>query len=128
AASRPGSTPTTRPPAPRAPALAAAMTPPRPPVSTTAPPRARPAPTASAAAASSGPQSPAPTTATCNRREGSMGRWYRTRPLSPGSDPAPPAAVTALRDVPDAELVRRIADRRQDALGALYDRYAGLLL
>ena len=49
--------------------------------------------------------------------------------MSPGTDSAAsPAARTALRDLGDAELVRRIADRRQDALGALYDRYAPLLL
>jgi RNA polymerase sigma-70 factor (ECF subfamily) len=49
--------------------------------------------------------------------------------LSPGTDPAAsPPAVSALRDLADAELVTRIADRRQDALGALYDRYAPLLL
>lgn len=50
--------------------------------------------------------------------------------MSPGTDPAAPpaAAVAALRDLGDAELIRRVADRRQDALGALYDRYAPLLL
>ena len=51
------------------------------------------------------------------------------RPLSPGTDPSsPPDALAALRDLGDAELVRRIADRRQDAVGVLYDRYAPLLL
>ena len=51
-------------------------------------------------------------------------------PVSPGTDPAAPpaAAAAALRDLGDAELVRRVADRRQEALGALYDRYAPLLL
>jgi RNA polymerase sigma-70 factor (ECF subfamily) len=50
--------------------------------------------------------------------------------LSPGHDPAasPDTTTAALRDLPDAELVRRVADRRQDALGALYDRFAPLLL
>src|SRR5947207_15724700 len=33
-----------------------------------------------------------------------------------------------MRELPDAELVRRIADRRQEALAALYDRFAPLLL
>jgi len=33
-----------------------------------------------------------------------------------------------MRDLPDAELVRRIADRRQEALAELYDRFAPLLL
>ena len=34
----------------------------------------------------------------------------------------------ALRELADAELLRRIADRRQDALAALYDRFSPLLL
>jgi RNA polymerase sigma-70 factor (ECF subfamily) len=49
--------------------------------------------------------------------------------LSPGTDPAAsPPAISALRELSDGELVTRIADRRQDALGVLYDRFAPLLL
>ena len=44
-----------------------------------------------------------------------------------GSDPAPLPA-TALRDLSDVDLVRRVADRRPEALAALYDRHAPLLL
>jgi RNA polymerase sigma-70 factor (ECF subfamily) len=44
-----------------------------------------------------------------------------------GSEPAP-APTTALRELPDTELVHRIADRRQEALAALYDRFAPLLM
>ncbi len=59
----PGKTPTTRPPAARAPALAEAITPPRPPVSSTAPARATSAPTSRAIVAVASSQLAAPTTA-----------------------------------------------------------------
>jgi RNA polymerase sigma-70 factor (ECF subfamily) len=36
--------------------------------------------------------------------------------------------ATALRELPDLELVRRVADRRPEALAELYDRHAPLLL
>ena len=45
----------------------------------------------------------------------------------PGSDPAP-APEAALRELADADLVRRVADRRPEALAELYDRHAPLLL
>lgn len=49
-------------------------------------------------------------------------------PVTPlGTDPGPVTAA-ALRELPDAELVRRVADRRQEALAELYDRFAPLLL
>jgi RNA polymerase sigma-70 factor (ECF subfamily) len=44
-----------------------------------------------------------------------------------GSHPAP-ASAAALRELPDPELVQRIADSRPEALAELYDRYAPLLL
>jgi RNA polymerase sigma-70 factor (ECF subfamily) len=47
--------------------------------------------------------------------------------MSPGAEGAalPDAAI---RELADAELLRRIADRRQEALAVLYDRFAPLLL
>ena len=44
-----------------------------------------------------------------------------------GSDPAPVPAA-ALRELADAELVRRVADRRPEAVAELYDRHAPRLL
>src|SRR3954469_25540382 len=61
--SGPGRSPTVTPPASLAPRHAAAMTPPRPPQTSTAPARASAWPTSSAAAFSSASASPAPTTA-----------------------------------------------------------------
>ena len=46
---------------------------------------------------------------------------------SPGSEEAA-APNAAMRELADAELLRRIADRRQEALAVLYDRFAPLLL
>src|SRR6188474_1808926 len=60
------------------------------------------------------------------------GRVARTRVtvrrvISAGSEgPAVPDA--AMRELADAELLRRIADRRQEALAVLYDRFSPLLL
>src|SRR3954451_21563922 len=62
--SGPGRSPTVTPPASLAPRHAAAMTPPSPPQTSTAPPRASARPTSSATASSSASASPAPTTAT----------------------------------------------------------------
>ncbi len=47
--------------------------------------------------------------------------------MSPGAEGAA-VPDAALRELADAELLRRIADRRQEALAALYDRFAPLLL
>jgi RNA polymerase sigma-70 factor (ECF subfamily) len=47
------------------------------------------------------------------------------RPVTPGADSIPAAAM---RDLPDAELVRRLADRRQEALVEIHERFAPLLL
>jgi RNA polymerase sigma-70 factor (ECF subfamily) len=44
-----------------------------------------------------------------------------------GTDPALDSAA-ALRELADADLLRRIAGRRQEALAELYDRHAPLLL
>jgi RNA polymerase sigma-70 factor (ECF subfamily) len=44
----------------------------------------------------------------------------------PGSDGAAISAAV-LRELPDAELIKRVADRREEALAALYDRFAPLL-
>src|SRR5512143_797193 len=41
---------------------------------------------------------------------------------------APPSSSPASRAAEDLAIVRRIADRRPEALGELYDRYAPLLL
>jgi RNA polymerase sigma-70 factor (ECF subfamily) len=47
--------------------------------------------------------------------------------MAPGSDGASlPAA--AMRELSDGELLRRIADHRQDALAVLYDRFSPLLV
>jgi RNA polymerase sigma-70 factor (ECF subfamily) len=48
--------------------------------------------------------------------------------VTPPRSDSPPAAPSALRELPDADLVKRIADGRQEALGELYDRHAPLLL
>ena len=47
--------------------------------------------------------------------------------MSPGAEGAA-VPDAALRELADAELLRRIADRRQEALAVLYDRFAPLLL
>jgi RNA polymerase sigma-70 factor (ECF subfamily) len=52
---------------------------------------------------------------------------YPCGPVTSRSD-SPLAAPSALREPTDADLVKRIADGRQEALGELYDRYAPLLL
>ena len=45
----------------------------------------------------------------------------------PGTEPAP-APGGALRELADADLVRRVVDRRPEALAELFDRHAPLLL
>ncbi len=49
------------------------------------------------------------------------------RPTSPASAPTAPADPFPAADPPDAVLLARVAGRDEAALGALYDRYGGLV-